>query len=210
MAARFRSALMDKAQEHVKETMPQGAEYPLLASTQEQCFLEKGKGSKYRTTCPLSYFDIGRDALTDGGIPEETQVTAMQELWLDKDQPSFLHTVLVEVNSKHLVWGSLHRLSDDIPIRSLCLALYKAHKDGNSVKTAELQEVANSVPIEFVSATSGVYAWMVGQERLQEKKKDAIYEQDTALAVGDGLQSLPMGHLLSALAGNPRAIHSTP
>ena len=87
------------------------------------------------------------------------------------------------------------RLTDDVPIRALALALY--HEAENAPKYSVLLEVAKRVPIEFSFTDSGVSGWMIGQERVQRQKKDAAYEQDTALAVGDRRHDLSLGPLPS-------------
>ena len=132
---------------------------------------KEAKGAKFRTTCALSCFELDRDGITDQGIPEETLLAAMKEVWIDEENPSFLHTVVVQVKSKHFIWGSLCRLTDDVSIRALALALYQSHKAGNAPKYTVLLEVAKRVPIEFSYTDSGVSGWMLAQDRLQRKKK---------------------------------------
>ena len=176
--------MMIESCKHVEEALPQqAAEHEELRKLQEKCYLEKGKGANFRTTCALSCFDLNRDGITDRGIPEETLLAAMKDVWIDEENPSFLHTVVVQVNSKDFIWGSMCRLTDDVLIRALALALY--HEAGNAPKYTVLLELAKRAPIEFSYTDSGVSGWMVAQERLQRKKKEAKHEQDTALATGD-------------------------
>ena len=193
MAARPSFPRMTKACGHVAEALPQQeTEHDELSKLHEKCYLEK---VKVRATCALSCFDLTCDGVTDQGIPEGTLLAAMEEVWLGQDNPSFLTTVLVQVNSKDFIWGSLRRLTDDVNIRALALALY--HEAENAPKYSVLLEVAKRVPIEFSYTGSGVSGWMLAQDRLQRKKKDAKYEQDTALATGDRRHDLPLGPLPS-------------
>ena len=147
--------------------------------------MEKGKGVAYRTVIPLSALDINRDGLTELGIPERTLCRAMNEMWLEQQSPTFLHHVLIEVKSKHLVWGTLHRLTDDIPIRSLAMALYKSHTERMDEKYKELLEIAKNIPIELTVTDDSIAGWFIGQKRIQQKHKDKKFEQDTVLATGD-------------------------
>ena len=196
MAPQSSFPMMTNSCKHVEEALPQQEEeHEELRKLQEKCYKEQGHGANFRTTCALSCFDLNRDGSTDQGIPEETLLAAMKEVWIDEENPSFLNTVVVQVNSKDFIWGSLCRLTDDVKIRALALALY--HEAENAPKYSVLLEVAKRVPIEFSYTGSGVSGWMVAQDRLQRKKKDAKYEQDTALATGDRRHDLPLGPLPS-------------
>ena len=162
--------MMTKSCKHVEEALPQQEEeHEELRKLQEKCYLEQGKGANFRTTCALSCFDLNRDGSTDQGIPEETLLAAMKEVWIDEENPSFLNTVVVQVNSQDFIWGSLCRLTDDVKIRALALALY--HEAENAPKYSVLLEVAKRVPIEFSYTGSDVSGWMLAQNRLQRKKK---------------------------------------
>ena len=190
--------MMTESCKRVEEALPQqAAENDELRKLQETCYKERGKGAKFRTTCALSCFDLNRDGITDQGIPEETLLACMKDVWIDQDDPSVLHTVVVQVNSKHFIWGSMRRLTDDVPIRALALALYQCHRAQDAPKYNLLRDVAKRIPIEFSYTDSGVSGWMVAQDRLQRKKKDAKYEQDTALATGDRRHDLSLGPLPS-------------
>ena len=183
MAARPSFPRMTKACGHVAEALPQQeTEHDELSKLHEKCYLEK---VKVRTTCALSCFDLTCDGVTDQGIPEGTLLAAMEEVWLGQDNPSFLTTVVVQVNSKDFIWGSMRRLTDDVNIRALALALlHEAENAPGGPKYSVLLEVAKRIPIEFSYTCSRISAWMLGQERLQRKQKDQIYEQTTALAIG--------------------------
>ena len=89
MAARSRFPMMTaESCKHVEEALPQqAAENDELRKLQEKCYLEQGKGANFRTTCALSCFDLNRDGSTDQGIPEETLLAAMKDVWIDEENP---------------------------------------------------------------------------------------------------------------------------
>ena len=88
MASRFRLDMMTESCKHVEEALPQqAAENEELRKLQETCYVERGKGAKFRTTCALSCFDLNRDGITDQGIPEETLLAAMKDVWIDEETP---------------------------------------------------------------------------------------------------------------------------
>ena len=167
------------------KVLPQPNKTPQGVLTQEiwrKCFTAKGKD--VQTTAPLMVFDIPRDAMAACDAPVDVVIEAANTMWLQKESPSFLFPIIVEVSMASYVFGSVHRLSDDIPVKSLAYALWKSKRDEENTIFNKLLAVASAVPLSLRYQSTAVDGWFEGLRRKMAKRQDAKYEQDTPLAFG--------------------------
>ena len=136
------------------------------------------------TTCAISAFELGRDSMSVEGVPDKTILEAMERLWIQPAQPQFLGNVIVSVRNSVFIYGKLHRLSHDVPMRSLACALFKTKEDRDVARYELLFKLAQKIPIELRYTDSEVDAWFAAQHRTQLKQLDAKFEQSTCLAYG--------------------------
>ena len=161
-------------------------------ATWRKCFSEKQPD--VQTTARLTVFDIARDGMSACDTPADVVIEAANTLWLHKKTPSFLCPVIVEVSQASYVFGSVHRLSDDVAVKSLTYALWKSKKDGDAAVFNMLLDVASQVPISLRYQGTPVDGWFEGLRRKMAKRVDMKYEQDTPLAFG-----AQMAHLKTLL-----------
>ena len=121
-------------------------------------------------------------------------------MWLQKESPSFLFPVIVEVSQPTYVFGSVHRLSDDVAVKSLTYALWKSKRDGHDTTFKKLLEVASAVPLSLRYQSTAVDGWFEALRRKMAARLEAKYEQNTPLAFGAQL-----AHLKTLLTTQTRA-----
>ena len=148
----------------------------------EKCF--HGKQDGIMTTCAISAFEISRDSMSVEGVPDKTMLEAAERLWIQPAQPQFLGNVIVSVRNSVFIYGKLHRLSHDVPMRSLACALFQTKENRDVARYDLLFKIAQNIPIELRFMDSEVDAWFAAQQRTQLKHLDAKFEQSTCLAYG--------------------------
>jgi hypothetical protein len=114
----------------------------------------------------LTVLDIGRDAMSRESAPVATVKQAADDLWIQPENPSCLNHVILEVPARVFVFGHVHRLSDDIPCRSLAYALWKTRQDRETAQYEKLLSIAKVIPFELRFMQSKVLGgprWGVGR-----------------------------------------------
>ena len=117
------------------------------------------KGKDVHTTARLTILDIARDAMSTCDTPTDVVIEAANTLWLHKESPSFLFPVIVEVDKPSYMFGSVHRLSDDVAVKSLVYALWKSKRDANEVTFKTLIAIAMAVPLSLRYQSNDVDGW---------------------------------------------------
>ena len=174
------------ATEFAKKILPHGgsSEQTLTPEIWKTCFEQKRKKGA-TATCSLIDLDVARSCRTDKPPPEGKILAAAEKLWLQPPAPRFDDPVHVAVEHPTYIAGAILRLSGDVSVKALVIALHKSFVEEDKVRYEHLLEIAQDIPILLQYQENGVEAWFHSWNKSSGHATEASLEESSVLAHGD-------------------------
>ena len=172
--------------EFAKKILSHGgsSEQTLTPEIWKTCYEQRPKKGIY-ATCSLVDLDVSRSCRTNKPIPEEKLLASAEKIWLEPPSPRFDGPVHVLVQHSTYVLGAIMRLSGDVKVKALVIALHKSFVEEDKVRYEHLLEIAQDIPILLQYQENGVDAWFAGFNRGTRQDIEAALEENSILAYGD-------------------------
>ena len=174
------------ATEFAKKILSHGgsSEQTLTPEIWKTCYEQRPKKGIY-ATCSLIDLDVSRSCRTNKPIPEEKLLASAEKIWLEPPSPRFDGPVHVLVQHSTYVLGAIMRLSGDVKVKALVIALHKSFVEEDKVRYEHLLEIAKDIPILLQYQENGVEAWFHSWNKSSGHATEASLEESSVLAHGD-------------------------